>query len=120
MEQGFVSDAEIRGQKLDSSVAVYHLFLPKNLQYFKGHFEGAPILPGVCQVHWGIEFGRRAFALNGSPVALKAIKFHHVIRPEQTVELRLDHDRTAGLIQFKFESERGVHSTGRIVWPTSP
>ena len=35
------------------------------LIYFDGHFDDAPILPGVVQIDWAIELGRGLFGFTG-------------------------------------------------------
>jgi acyl-coenzyme A synthetase/AMP-(fatty) acid ligase len=87
---------------------------PANLLYFQGHFDVAPILPGVAQVEWAIHFGRRYFALPPVFRGVNALKFQHVIRPDMAVQLELVHDTQKHSLNFRYLSETGQHSSGRI------
>ena len=37
--------------------------LPASTRYFEGHFPEVPLLPGVVQIGWAVEFGRQYFEL---------------------------------------------------------
>lgn len=87
---------------------------PAGLFYFDGHFDGAPVLPGVVQLDWAIRYGRRHFALGAAFCAVHALKFQHVIRPGMPVMLELNHDPARGSLAFRYYSGAGQHATGRI------
>jgi len=91
------------------------LVAPIGLRYFDGHFDVAPILPGVVQVEWAIHYGRQYFALPPVFKGINALKFQQVILPEQTVHLELLHDMAKGGLNFRFYSDVGQHSSGRVV-----
>lgn len=101
----------------DAQSARLRVHVPANLIHFRGHFNGAPILPGVTQLHWATNQARRLFALAGEPTGLRSIKFQHVIQPDDTVDLSLNHDRERERVSFRFSSERGTHSSGQLLWP---
>jgi hypothetical protein len=84
------------------------------LIYFDGHFEGNPVLPGIVQIHWAEAFGRRLFALSGQFKHLEVIKFQKIIVPGYTVIITLEYDDTKNKLLFQYESEKGIHSSGRI------
>ncbi|USX22485.1 AMP-binding protein [Oxalobacteraceae bacterium OTU3REALA1] len=88
---------------------------PSNLYYFDGHFDVAPILPGVVQVDWAIHYGRQYFTLPAIFKGINALKFQQVIQPAQPVRLELLHDAAKGNLQFRYASDAGQHSSGRIV-----
>jgi acyl-CoA synthetase (AMP-forming)/AMP-acid ligase II len=91
------------------------LTAPMELRYFDGHFDVAPVLPGVVQVEWAIHYGRRYFALPAIFKGINALKFQQVILPEQPVHLELLHDTVKGNLNFRFSSDAGQHSSGRVV-----
>jgi 3-hydroxymyristoyl/3-hydroxydecanoyl-(acyl carrier protein) dehydratase len=91
-----------------------HCRIPPGLDYFDGHIDGRPILPGIVQLHWAEAFGRRWLAVSGRFECLEVIKFQKVILPYYEVQISLDFDAASGKLNFCYESERGVHSRGRI------
>jgi 3-hydroxymyristoyl/3-hydroxydecanoyl-(acyl carrier protein) dehydratase len=91
------------------------LLIPSNLLYFKGHFDQAPVLPGVVQIHWAIEFGRQYFRLPETFTGLEVIKFQDLIIPQAQIKLTLHHPRHSNKLSFSYTSFRGRHSSGRIV-----
>jgi acyl-CoA synthetase (AMP-forming)/AMP-acid ligase II len=88
---------------------------PSNLYYFDGHFDVAPILPGVVQVDWAIHYGRQYFPLPAIFKGINALKFQQVIQPAQPVRLELTHDAVKGSLQFRYASDAGQHSSGRVM-----
>ncbi len=95
---------------------LYGLNVPSSLYYLDGHFAQAPVLPGVVQVDWAIAYGRRHFALAPSFCGINALKFQHVILPEAPLFLELVHDPLKGSLQFRYFSDAGPHSGGRILF----
>lgn len=91
------------------------LTAPSNLYYFDGHFDVAPILPGVVQVDWAIHYGRQYFRLPAIFKGINALKFQQVIQPAQPVRLELLHDAAKGSLQFRYASDAGQHSSGRVM-----
>jgi len=99
----------------DSRVEL-QIVVPAELFYFDGHFDEAPILPGVVQVDWAIAKGREYFALPPHFSGMHALKFQHVIRPGQGVTLELTHDVQKGSLQFRYFSSGAQYASGRILF----
>lgn len=96
------------------------LTVPEDLLYFDGHFDQAPILPGVVQLDWAVGFGRRYFTLPPVFRDVAALKFQQVITPGAVVTLELQHDAVKHSVQFRYVSGAGPHASGRIVFSASP
>lgn len=88
---------------------------PANLLYFDGHFDVAPILPGVVQVDWAIHYGRQYFKLLTRFKGINALKFQQVIQPDIPVQLELLYDTAKGSLQFRYLSDAGQHASGRVM-----
>jgi acyl-CoA synthetase (AMP-forming)/AMP-acid ligase II/3-hydroxymyristoyl/3-hydroxydecanoyl-(acyl carrier protein) dehydratase len=88
--------------------------IPPQLIYFEGHMPDRPILPGIVQIHWAEAYGRRWLAVTGRFDRLEVIKFQQVILPEYKVKISLEFNNATRKLSFRYESERGVHSSGRI------
>jgi acyl-CoA synthetase (AMP-forming)/AMP-acid ligase II/3-hydroxymyristoyl/3-hydroxydecanoyl-(acyl carrier protein) dehydratase len=92
------------------------LTAPADLLYFDGHFDVAPILPGVVQVEWAIHYGRQYFALPPHFTGINVLKFQQVVQPEQPVQLELVHDAVKGSLNFRYTSTGGQHASGRVMF----
>jgi len=103
----------IREQVTDRQLEM-QCVVPADLIYFDGHFASNPILPGIVQVHWAEAFGRQRLAVTGSFKRLEVVKFQQVILPESSITVSLSYDEVKQKLTFKYQSERGVHSSGRI------
>lgn len=107
-----------QAQSLESGPlrAVLRLDVVPQLRVFDGHFPGAPLLPGVAQLDWAVQFARRCFAL--PPVMLRAeqLKFQKEVAPPAQLELTLDWRPHEGHLVFRYASAQGVHSGGRLVF----
>lgn len=92
------------------------LAIPADLSYFEGHFPGCPLLPGVVQLTWAIELGRKHLDVAGQFRLLKGVKFTRVIQPGATVTLQLDYASDAGELAFAYEQDGRVCSNGIAVF----
>lgn len=87
-----------------------------SLSWFEGHFDIAPVLPGLAQLAWAVEEGRRLFG-EGRPVCrLEVVKFFDVVKPGTELTLRLTHEPDKNRLLFHYESAGGDHSKGRILF----
>jgi 3-hydroxymyristoyl/3-hydroxydecanoyl-(acyl carrier protein) dehydratase len=104
----------IHAEKSDQCVTL-QLNVSADLDAFKGHFDKAPIVPGVVQLYWTLHFC--SLYLRDIPATsidqIEALKFQHVIQPDTRVELSMEEKN--GKLNFAFSSESGRHSSGKIV-----
>ncbi len=105
---------QILEREIEQNQASMQCLIPPQLLYFDGHMPGRPILPGVVQVHWAENYGRNFFAIKGHFERLEVIKFQQVILPDYQVTLTLTYTEENRKLDFRYESDRGVHSSGRI------
>jgi 4-coumarate--CoA ligase (photoactive yellow protein activation family) len=85
-----------------------------DLPWFRGHFDGAPILAGVVQLELIVVAQlRRAWPELGAVLRVTRLKFRRPIRPEQTLLLELVRDGA----QVSFSLSRGAEicSSGTLL-----
>ena len=112
--KGPVRLPEIIDQQMIDDEAKIQCRIQKELIYFDGHFDGNPVVAGIVQVHWAEAFGRCLFAFSGKFKSLEAVKFQQVIVPEMQVVITLKYDEASKKLIFKYVSDKGIHSSGRI------
>jgi 3-hydroxymyristoyl/3-hydroxydecanoyl-(acyl carrier protein) dehydratase len=82
-----------------------------DLLWFRGHFPGHPILPGVVQLAWAASFAERHFGVSATPCEILRLKFKHVAVPPLTMQLRLTR-RSGSEVQFEFAKDEQQYSQG--------
>ena len=99
----------------DDKRIILELNIPKNLYYFKGHFENKPILAGVVQIDWVMAYSRKYFSVSSNFMQMEVIKFNKIIEPYYKVKLILQFHSEKRKLNFSYESALGRHSSGRIL-----
>lgn len=90
------------------------LLLDSALAAFDGHFPGNPILPGVSQIDWVMQFGQTLLPAGAKFQRMEQVKFQQVLRPGLRVRLELDWNAGSQRLGFCYRSDLGLHSQGRI------
>lgn len=90
--------------------------VPPTLAYFEGHFPDCPVLPGVVQVGWAIEFARRHLPFSARFRSLASVKFTRVIQPNEAIALRLVADAQRRELSFEYRRGDDPCSSGRILF----
>lgn len=88
------------------------LTLTEELPCFRGHFEGLPVLAGVVQVDWAIALAERLWQEPLGFRGMVSTKFQQLVRPPVTLTLTLK--RRPGQLRFRYETGRGVCSSGTV------
>lgn len=97
------------------------LNIPTDLDYFKGHFDQAPILAGVVQLHWAAEYAKQYLNMGAADVMnIQVLKFQEMILPGQDVVLTLT-KKSAEKVLFSYQSttpngDIKSHSSGRLIF----
>lgn len=88
------------------------LRVPEDLMYFRGHFEGDPILAGVVQLDSAVlaEVEVAWPELEGRLRRVSRLKFVAPVRPGDDLLVRLSRSRALGRVDFSIE-RRGVPCT---------
>lgn len=115
---------ELNGQKwppvssavVDGGVANVSVEIAPSLLWFQGHFPDYPVLPGVVQVHWAVEYARRLFDIEQVFQKVENLKFKAVVFPEMQVDMQFEYDPGRRLVRFVFGDGETVFSEGRITF----
>ena len=108
----------VAGSRVDGPSAELTLVVPRELEYFEGHFAGTPIVAGVVQVKWAIDFASRYLGVTGPFAGFEALKFQQVMQPKQTVLLTLRWAAADGKLHFAYTSGDLRFGSGRILLRT--
>jgi len=112
----FVYQAELELIEQSDSRVELSLTIPENLYYFQGHFPQAPILPGVAQLDWVMNYLATYFSTDSEKlVSVDALKFQHIVRPGYRVTLTLEQVKE-NKYAFSYFSSHGQHASGKVVF----
>jgi 3-hydroxyacyl-[acyl-carrier-protein] dehydratase len=103
-------------QRVAPPEAELRLEIPADLEYFAGHFDGAPVVPGVVQIKWAVEAARRHLGASGALVSMEALKFQRVLLPGHVATLTLRWVVAESKLHFSFESADARYSSGRLTF----
>jgi acyl-CoA synthetase (AMP-forming)/AMP-acid ligase II len=94
-------------------------FVPAHLYYFNGHFPNFPIVPGLVQIKWALEFTKKWLGCDVQPRGLEAIKFRNPMKPGAPFSLQLLRGETPShrYLDFSFFTGDKVYGSGRILLP---
>jgi len=110
----------VNALQIDAPTAELRLTIPHDLAYFRGHFSGAPIVPGVVQIKWAIDFAGRHLGAGGSFVGMDAVKFQQVMRPGTSATLSLRWNASDGKLHFAYQSDAARYGSGRVRFRRAP
>jgi len=100
----------------DQHKLTLHCRIPSDLIYLDGHFDSQAILPGVVQIHWATHFGSKLIPEAMSFKSVEVLKFQQLLMPEQFFSMTLRYDTAKQKLFFSYDSEQGVHSSGRLCY----
>jgi len=90
------------------------LHVPRSLTYFRGHFPGFSILPGVVQLSWVMRYARRYLLLSGRAAWTMQVKFHRPILPGTEIDMVLSLLADGRMLNFVCRNQKEIFSSGRI------
>jgi 3-hydroxymyristoyl/3-hydroxydecanoyl-(acyl carrier protein) dehydratase len=94
---------------------VLHLSVPDDLFYLEGHFPQTPIVAGVCQLKWVIDYIEMH---TGKPLVIKAmeaVKFHRPLLPRQLFAIDLSYDHPTTTSQYRVYAADQQFASGRLI-----
>ena len=99
---------------IDRELAELTLKIDESITWLEGHFPGQPILPGVVQTHWAMEFGCKLFDPDGEFRHIDNLKFHNVVLPGIQLTLSLHFLADKDAIRFSYRNQDTVYSEGKL------
>jgi 3-hydroxymyristoyl/3-hydroxydecanoyl-(acyl carrier protein) dehydratase len=105
---------QILEKKIFENSAQLVLRIPENLLYLDGHFPQMPIVAGVVQLHWAIQFARDIFSLTDLIENASQIKFNNLIRPQDKVTLTLTVNPETQNLIYTYKLGEKICSSGRF------
>ena len=109
--------AEERRRQGEAEVAVLTVPVREDLLYFRGHFEGMPILPGVVQLQGVVLVNaRRIWPDLKSLRKVRKLQFKRIVQPRQTLTVTLRRPDGEGRVDFELASEAGPTACGTLVF----
>ena len=90
------------------------LHVPPALAYFRGHFPGFAILPGIVQIDWALMLARDFLSVPENAAVAMRVKFARPIQPGMDLQLTLDYSSARRLLHFEYRDETWTYGSGRI------
>ncbi len=97
---------------IEDNLGVFRLCFIRNSNFYKGHFDGFPILPGVVQLFYANWFTKLVFGMDCTKGQIRKVKFTSIIHPSEIVELELK--KTNKGVEYKYLREDAVCSSGML------
>ena len=103
-------------QRVTPPTAELRIEIPHDLEYFAGHFPGAPVVAGVVQLKWAVEAGRRLLGASGALARMENVKFQRVLVPKSKATLALEWVEASRKLYFSYTHEGERFSSGRLLF----
>jgi 3-hydroxymyristoyl/3-hydroxydecanoyl-(acyl carrier protein) dehydratase len=101
----------------DSSLSL-SLDIQPDLGWFRGHFPGKPVLPGVVQLNWAVVVAQAVFGIRELPGEVLRLKFKSIVVPPCTIVLTLTRPAQAD-VYFEYTGSERQFSQGQLRFPGS-
>ena len=97
-------------RQMEKDFAIISLYFYKNCNFFKGHFDGFHIVPGIVQLFLAQYYSSKIFKIPNISGQYRKIKFKNIIKPDKVINLVLE--RTAKGIVYSYKDEEKIYSSG--------
>jgi 3-hydroxyacyl-[acyl-carrier-protein] dehydratase len=99
-------------QEHENTITRFHCRVSADFYGFRGHFDGRPILPGVCQLKLVSE-GISLLSAPPSIARVEKMKFHNLIVPDTAFIIELEPQTDAW--RYRIFSDTADYASGKIV-----
>lgn len=102
-------------QKISDTSLSLQLQLSADLFWFRGHFPSSPILPGVTQVNWVMDYASAFLGLDKVFYGMDVVKFQRPLLPGEIVNVQIDWLKDKHRLVFRYSLGDAVASSGKII-----
>jgi 4-coumarate--CoA ligase (photoactive yellow protein activation family) len=113
----FAVESESASRDGDDEVRTVRVTVPADLYWFRGHFDGHPVLPGVVQLEVLVLANvRRVWPDLGEPRRVLRLKFKRVVGPGTSLALTLRRRAGEPRVSFEIDAPAGGCASGSLVF----
>ncbi|WP_323846039.1 AMP-binding protein [Microbulbifer magnicolonia] len=96
---------QVERRELNAQSARVVMTIPADLACLPGHFDKAPVVPGVVQIDWAMHYGRELLGLSERFSSMEVIKFKQLLVPGECAVLELEFNPHKNKLKFRFCSD---------------
>lgn len=100
-------------KNISENSAEIELVFKHNCNFFKGHFDAMPILPGVVQLYYARYFIEDVLGIELGYSEVKKVKFSNIIKPDMKVKLVLKNKEKS--VEYTYLADDKIFSSGIFV-----
>lgn len=83
---------------------------------FEGHFDGAPVLPGVAQIAMAVDACRARGWRLASLVEIRDVRFSRALGPHDPIDISLTDGQAPASVRFEIRTHGEGASSGTLVF----
>lgn len=100
-------------KNMNNSTCEIKMRFKKTSNFFKGHFDIKPILPGVVQLFFAKYYAEDIFKISLQSGSVKKVKFSNIITPDETITIRLVNKDAS--VEFTYLTDDKIYSSGIFI-----
>jgi len=104
----------LHSQADPSSPRSFRCRISPDSRLFEGHFDGAPILPGVAHIALAVQACGTETGRAPTLLGLRDVRFRRPLGPGSEVDVVLSSDRDPSFVRFEIRSGGEIVTTGAL------